>query len=430
MKPHLIKTEAEYQEALDHVYALMDAEADTPEADELELWSLLVEHYEEIHYPIGLPDPIEAIKFRMDQMNLSQADMRPYLGSASKVSEVLNGKRPLSLTMMRKLHAGLGIPLDILVQEPKPADPAVAYDWRDYPFAELLKRGYLGAFNGSLKEARAQAAELLGGLLRVLPRDRPAPVYCRRSAAAHAARERRVSEEPGAYQVGDPAGATHSSAEAHALAAWQARAQHLAAAEELPPFDPACLGADLAAQLARLSYFDDGPRLARELLNKKGIHLITLAHLPGTRLDGACLATPAGRPLIGLTLRHDRLGAFWFTLLHELGHACQHMHWRAPVGQGGYMDETDGGAQACDNDVEAAADAFARDALIPPEAWARAREGLTTTDAIRVFADQLGVSPAVVAGRLRWESGEWTRFGELVGRGKVRRCLEGRPPQA
>lgn len=115
MKPKVLKTTRDYQAARAHVEALL-AQA-SPDEDELELWSLLVEKYEEEHFPIAAPDPIEAIRFRMDQSGLSPADLQPYLQSKSKVSEVMNRKRPLSLTMIRALHRGLQIPAEVLVQE-------------------------------------------------------------------------------------------------------------------------------------------------------------------------------------------------------------------------------------------------------------------------------------------------------------------------
>ena len=115
MNPKILKTEDEYREALFRVEGLMEAEPGTPEGDELELWSMLVEDYEERHYPIPMPDPVSAIRFRMEQAGMKDADLIPYLGSKSRVSEVLNGKRPLSLTMIRKLHDGLGIPAEVLI---------------------------------------------------------------------------------------------------------------------------------------------------------------------------------------------------------------------------------------------------------------------------------------------------------------------------
>jgi HTH-type transcriptional regulator/antitoxin HigA len=115
MKPKVLKTERDYKAALAHVEALMAAPA--PAEAELELWSLLVEKYEEEHFPIATPDPIEAIRFRMEQGGLGPTDLQTYLQSKSKVSEVMNRKRPLSLSMIRALHRGLKIPAEVLVQE-------------------------------------------------------------------------------------------------------------------------------------------------------------------------------------------------------------------------------------------------------------------------------------------------------------------------
>ena len=117
MEIKIIKTEAEYKAMLEVAYELMDAKEDTPEGERLELLSLLIEKYEEENYPIAPPHPISAIKFRMEQMGLKQKDMIEYFGDKSKVSEVLNLKRPLSLRYIRKLNHKLHIPLDALVQE-------------------------------------------------------------------------------------------------------------------------------------------------------------------------------------------------------------------------------------------------------------------------------------------------------------------------
>ena len=110
MTARLIKTRQEYRSALLRVEKLMDARPGSAEGDELELLSALIEIYEEQHAPILPPDPIEAIRFRMEQENLRPQDLVPFLGSRSRVSEVLNGKRSLTLSMIRQLHRGLGIP--------------------------------------------------------------------------------------------------------------------------------------------------------------------------------------------------------------------------------------------------------------------------------------------------------------------------------
>lgn len=115
MKPHILKNRRDYRNALAHLEQLMEQQ--NPDEAELELWSLLIATYEEQQFPVDAPDPIEAIRFRLDQAGLGLTDLRPYLQSKSKVSEVMNRKRPLSLAMIRALHRGLKIPAEVLVQE-------------------------------------------------------------------------------------------------------------------------------------------------------------------------------------------------------------------------------------------------------------------------------------------------------------------------
>ena len=112
-----IKTETDYETTLGRIGELMGAQLDTPEGDELDVLTTLVEHYEAQHYPIEAPNPIEAIRFRMEQYGLQDKDLVPYFGRSGRVSEVLNYKRKLTLTMIRKLHSGLNIPTESLVQD-------------------------------------------------------------------------------------------------------------------------------------------------------------------------------------------------------------------------------------------------------------------------------------------------------------------------
>lgn len=116
LKIRPIKTEADYDAALARAEELMDAEAGTREADELDVLVTLIEAYEDKHYPMDLPDPIEAIKFRMEQQGLTRKDLEPLIGSRTRVAEVLNRKRNLSIAMIRRLNAELGIPAEILLQ--------------------------------------------------------------------------------------------------------------------------------------------------------------------------------------------------------------------------------------------------------------------------------------------------------------------------
>jgi HTH-type transcriptional regulator / antitoxin HigA len=124
MKPKIIKTEAQYQAALARIERIFDAKPGTAKGDELELLLLLVQTYEDSAYPIDPPDPIAALRFRMEQQGLKPKDLVPYIGSKSKVSEVLSGRRPLSLTMMRKLVAGLHFPAEVALREPHAARAA------------------------------------------------------------------------------------------------------------------------------------------------------------------------------------------------------------------------------------------------------------------------------------------------------------------
>ena len=116
MNAKVIKTEADHRAALKRIEEIFDAKPGTAEGDELELLSTLVELYEEKAFPMDLPDPITAIKFRMEQQGLKPKDLAPFIGSASKVSEVLSGRRGLSLRMIRNLVNGLGIPPQVFVQ--------------------------------------------------------------------------------------------------------------------------------------------------------------------------------------------------------------------------------------------------------------------------------------------------------------------------
>jgi HTH-type transcriptional regulator/antitoxin HigA len=114
----LIKTAQDHEQALSRLMILMDAnpEPNTNTADELDLLAVLIEKYELETFPINKPTPVEAIKFRMQQQGLSNKDLVPYIGSAPKVSEILSGKRNLSLNMIRKISAGLNISTDVLIQ--------------------------------------------------------------------------------------------------------------------------------------------------------------------------------------------------------------------------------------------------------------------------------------------------------------------------
>ena len=114
LKP--IKTKKDYQQALNRLEVIFDAKKETKEGDELEILGILIDQYENEHFPIDLPDPIEAIKFRMEQLGYTQTDLAKVVGLKSRASEILSKKRKLSLDMIRQLHDKLNIPTDVLIQ--------------------------------------------------------------------------------------------------------------------------------------------------------------------------------------------------------------------------------------------------------------------------------------------------------------------------
>lgn len=117
MKFKVIKTEAEYKKALIRLEEIFDSKPNSSDGDELELLTLLIENYEDKAYPIDLPDPIEAIQFRMEQLGYKQKDLASVIGLNSRASEILNKKRRLTLEMIRKIHDRLGISTDVLIRE-------------------------------------------------------------------------------------------------------------------------------------------------------------------------------------------------------------------------------------------------------------------------------------------------------------------------
>lgn len=162
----------------------------------------------------------------------------------------------------------------------------------------------------------------------------------------------------------------------------------------------------------------DGPVRAKAFLEEVGIALVIEPHLPSTHLDGAALLGDDG-PVIGLTLRRDRLDNFWFVLVHELIHVKRHLK-RGSVED--IFDELPDHRETAPDAIEEEADDLAGEALIPTTAWESAlARFLQTERAVKTLAEQLTISPAIVAGRIRREADNWAILGHLVGQGEVRK---------
>ena len=403
-----IRTEEDFDAAMDRIQKLLDQlsgedgqieDEDHPARVELDVLSDLAEHFESKTEEIGYPDPVAAIEFRMDQAGMAPRDLVPFIGSRSKVSEVLSGKRAITMPMARALHQHLGIPADILLQQPGSSLPDAAgdIDWTKFPLGAMAKAGWIP----TVQRMKDNAEDLVSALMQRAGVPSPKAVMLFRKND-----HRRVN----------------AKADDYALQAWCW--QVMAQARErmsVSSYAPGTITPDFLRTVAQLSVFEDGPNRARDLLFQHGIGFEVVPHLPKTYLDGAALLLDDGEPVIGLTLRYDRIDNFWFTLLHEMAHVGLHLE--------------DGGEDAAFVDDlslrdvnkgrgdlrEEQADEMAEEALIPWEVWedSLARQEPTPMRVMN-FAHSLGVHPAIIAGRVRHEHGNYRLLTQFVGTGEVR----------
>jgi HTH-type transcriptional regulator/antitoxin HigA len=384
LKP--IRSEADYEANLSRLEALMDAAPGTPEGDELEILASLIERYEDERFPIEAPSPLAAIRFRMEQQDLSPRDLEPYIGSRARVSEVLSGARALSIDMIRALNQGLGIPAEILIR----SDPVTQGKVANELSIPAAKRLQAWGLMDALETFDAFITRSLGGM--------PATAMLRKTRTER----------------------TNAKTDMVALQAWCAAA--LLRSQSVPVtgrFDKKRINLDLVRNLAKLSARDDGPQTVVDRLAGLGIAFVVLPHLPGTHLDGAAMLRSDGVPVIALTLRKDRIDNFWFTLLHELAHVKSHLVSGTQV----IFDDLEiGSAQ----NIEQEADKMARVALIPDELWATFNSGTYTSMAeLFDFARRAEVHPAIVAGRWQQRNRDFRKFSKLLGHGDVRQALAG-----
>jgi HTH-type transcriptional regulator/antitoxin HigA len=207
----------------------------------------------------------------------------------------------------------------------------------------------------------------------------------------------------------------------YALLAWQARilalARRFVEDEKIGAFE---LNDTWLTALVGLTQYDDGPARAQRLLAQHGVALVIERHLSGTYLDGAAMLSETGHPIIGLTLRYDRLDNFWFVLFHELGHVFTHLFDNLKFD---FFDEEDG---AESDAIEQQADKFALDTLLPPELWDRCLSRFAlSSEAVKIDAKTLGIDPSIIAGRIRKERNNYMILNDLVGQDTVRRQFDG-----
>ncbi len=395
-----IRTTADHEAAIAEIerLAIRDPAPGSKDADRLEILATLAEVYEKVHFPIDKPTPAEAIEFRMEQLGLKPKDLVPYIGSRSRVSEVLSGKRPLTLRMIRTLSERLDIPSGVLLQEPpKVLPPNVDIDWRKFPIAVMVARKWIIT---SLDQVLGREEELMRSFLaRVKGADLVSVLYRKTKFAVRTARKM----------------------DQYALVAWCARVLGLAQDQVVEKYTAGTVNAEFMQNVARCSWSENGPLLAQEFLANHGIHLVVEPHLPRTYLDGsACLMAKSGAPVIGMTIRHDRIDNFWFVLLHELAHIRKHVDIDGEHALS-FFDDLDvepGDAK------EIEADNLASEALIPQHIWENVVASPMTPGAIAKLAAELTIHSAIIAGRYRHESKNYKRFSKMVGRNGVRKLFK------
>ena len=327
---------------------------------------------------------------------LSQRELGDYLGLKEQQVQRYEAERYRSASLDRLVEVSDALGVQIARRAELVGDSALGSvdpdSWKAFHFAEMFKRGWFEDFAGSLAEARKAAPELIPAFLRGAQARNAAPALHRKSVRA----SRQVHEA--------------------VITAWEARVRRLAE-RDAPPvrYDPALINDTWLAELVALTLLGDGPARSVGFLREIGIAVVVERHLPSTLLDGAALATLEGYAIVALTLRHDRLDNFWFTLFHELGHLKLHIG----KGYAAIFDDTEAPAGS---DIEAEADLFAQEALLPASKWSLGVSRFTRTEqAVRTDAKRFGVGPEIIAGRVRREAHDYTLLRTLVGDGQVRR---------
>lgn len=378
MKLKPIRTSDELRTAKDALARLVITNQSGANEDDIEVLSLLIQQFERVHAPIDAPTPVAAIQFRMKEMGLSPRDLEPFIGSRARVSEVLTGKRYLSISMIRSLHDGLGIPYESLIASRER--------------------------NGVAEEMSSPAMTRLSSLGFDLRED-DLPAFIRSSLpnAAPAAMHRKTRSQRAALKT-----------DQGALNLWQAGVLKRAESEHLnTTFERTNLSKEIIRRLAILSSGQRGPIKAIGALRDKGVIVIMLPPLPGTFLDGAAMLNAEGRPVIGLTLRHDRTDGFWFTLLHEVAHI--HLHYdKLRSEQSTFVDDIE---IRSDDVYEKQADELARVSLIPDAILSQVRwDQSSTGDDITAIACRARVHISIVAGRWQRDHQNYRKFSRLIER--------------
>ncbi len=274
----------------------------------------------------------------------------------------------------------------------RPIEAPEFLDIKKYPFKQMFERNWFGNFGSTpLNDAVKDSPNLIGQLFETAGLSTLKYSFNKRSVRKNG----NVNE--------------------YALNAWYARVLSLAKRQRLTAvFDREALSADWIKGLTKLSQEDNGPSLAVEYLKKSGIRVVIEPSLEGTLLDGAALLMEDLSPVIALTIRYDRLDNFWFVLLHEIAHIALHLNGELDV----IFDDLDLKLDG----IEKEADSYSLNAMIPDETWRKSLARLSPTNVtIKNQAIKLEIHPALVAGRIRRETGNYFEFNDLIGLNEVRK---------
>lgn len=376
-----IRSDADYEVAMKQASSLI-TKTDRASVDQLEVLQMLIERWEASKMPPMATTAADAIRFRMEQAGLKPRDLAPYLGSKSRISEILTGQRQPTVDQIRALHQHLGIPVASLIGPIRHEPPKRASTGSQSAIEKLRSLGFL------------KPKETWDAFLARTTSLSPAMAMLRKTRTDR----------------------TNAKTDFAALEGWCGAVLLKAEATDTPPKRKKALTEKDARRLAALSVHDDWPERLKAELAALGIVFVVLEHLPGTFLDGAAICRHDGTPIIAMTLRHDRLDNFWFTLLHEFAHVCCHLGPNVSV----ILDDLE---VSSSDQIEAEADAFARNALIPDSLWASHASPEMSSEDIIELAAHAKVHPAIVAGRWRFEHGDYRKFSRLLGRGEVRASL-------
>ncbi len=395
MNLKIIETENEHKKMKSELDLLMDKNPSVGTADfnYMTLLATLIEKYEKEHYPFELKSPIDFIIFRMNERNMKQSDLIPIIGSKSKVSEVLAGKVTLSLPMIKNLNKYLDIPAEVLLDTKNPS--TALFDADQFPLKEMNNRNYLNIKDRTDVGFRSALSDFFG--------------------------------TSNLQSIGDVAWRKSSKTSTddplvlNSLCVWETFVKKQSEKYNFyKNYKKDIVDDNFLRDIAHMSRYENGPLLAKDFLEKNGIALVVEKHFLKTKLDGAAMVNKYNAPVIGLTLRYDRLDYFWFTLMHELVHVKNHLFKSTYK----YFFDTIKFDEDSTDILEKETNDIVDEIFIPHRVWktspafrSRSREGIIS------FANSQQIHPAIVAGRLRYELKKYENFTDLIGTGKVRRLF-------